>query len=530
MPRLRGALTAAVILAVLAAVPASAHTYGSCVATPAERCERWAATLDDPAPTDPNRSDQFSVAVLASADLVVTVTKDVAFNTASPYTSTSTALIRAYAKNDGHVVWTAQRADRAYVNPTAAALSPDGRTLFVTGGAYNGFPVGGATDSQLMTVAYDMASGSLLWAAHWDGRPDATDNGKAIAVSPDGTEVYVSGVTTSALGDLDYVTVGYAAADGRQLWSAVYAGPKQGGQDAVFGMAVNPVQDLLYVTGWSDGTVEYDTDYGTVAYALGHSTDDGTGHGNGHGRGHGRGHSDDATGPLPGQQMWVARYDGVGQHKSDRANAIAVSADGAEVFVSGDSYAGKGGGDYDYGTVAYDAVTGRQLWQAHYSAAGTGFNSVSSVVAGRGLVFVTGQAASGSTMAGNDAATVAYDALTGAQRWVGTVAPARQDDYGRELRVSPDGQTVYVVTSDIPLVPYTALTRVTVTAYDTALGTLRWQSSLDGGTLNALSGVGLDVSPGGDTVAVVADLKRSADPTGPASQNVYDVVTAAFAG
>lgn len=538
------ARTAALVGAalVIAALPASAgHSYGSCVPTPAERCERWSATLDDPGQPAPNRSDQFGAGLVATDRVVVAVAKNVALNTASPYSSTSTALLRGYDRTDGHLLWTARYADRAYVNVTSAAASPDGSAVYITGGAYNGYPVGGATDSQLLTAAFRTSDGGLLWSAHWDGRPDGTDNGKAIAVSPDGSQVYVSGVTTAAAGDLDYVTAAYAAGDGRALWSAVYAGPKAAGSDAVFGLAVNPVRDLLYVTGWSDGTVEYDADYATVAYALGH-TADGEGDSAGKGackppKGKGAGQDKDkgcapppVAGPAAGEQVWVARYDGIGQHKSDRANAVAVSPDGSQVYVTGDSYSGPGGAAYGYATVAYDAGTGAQLWDARFNGGRGGFNSANQIVATASRVVVGGQASAPDATNGNDAALVGYDASTGRQLWSSSIAVVRSDDFLRDLVVAPDGQTAYALASDTPLVNYTALTRMTVTAYGVADGVARWTSELNGGALNALSGSALAVSPSGDFVAAVGELKRSADPLGPQNQNIYDLVIAGFAG
>lgn len=539
MPPVRPVLILACAAVAVAAIPAVAgHSYGSCVATAAERCERWSATFDDPAITGADRSDQFGAGLVSTATMVIAVAKDVALNSADPYRSTGTAMLRGYAKSDGHVAWTAHYADRAYVNVTSAALSRDGSTVFITGGAYNGFPVG-ATDSQLLTAAFRTSDGALLWSAHWDGRPDGTDNGKAIAVSPDGSEVYVSGVTTSPLGDLDYVTAAYGASDGRQLWSAVYAGPKEKGSDAVFGLAVNPGRDLLYVTGWSDGTVEYDADYGTVAYALGHAmaAEDTEGKGSCRpSKGRGAGQDKDkgcppppAAGPAAGQQMWVARYDGVGQHRSDRANAVAVSPDGSKVYVTGDSYSGPGGSAYGYGTVAYDASSGAQLWDARFDGGRGGFNSANQLVATGTRVMVGGQASAPDSSNGNDATTVGYDSATGRQVWSASIAPVRSDDFLRDLVLSPDGTTAYALASDTPIVNYTALTRMTVTAYATADGALRWTSEVNGGALNSLGGSALAVSPGGDTVAAVGELKRSADPLGSQSQNIYDLVVLGFA-
>lgn len=536
--RISVALACAVLAAT--AVPALAgHSYGGCAPAPVERCERWSSTLDDPTVVAPARSDQFGAGVVSTRDLVIAVAKNVALNTGDPYNSTSTALLCAYDRSDGHLVWSARYADRAYVNVTSAAVSPDGSAVFITGGAYNGYPVGGATDSQLLTAAFRTFDGSLLWSAHWDGRPDGTDNGKAIVVSPDGSEVYVSGVTTSPLGDLDYVTAGYGALDGRSLWSSVYAGPKEKGSDAVFGLAVNPVRDLLYVTGWSDGVVEYDADYATVAYSLGHADggDDGEDKGSckppkgkGLGQDKDKGCTPPVAGPAAGQQMWVARYDGIGQHKSDRANAVAVSPDGAQVYVTGDSYSGPGGNAYGYATVAYDAVTGTKRWDARFDGGRGGFNSANQVVASATRVVVGGQASAPDATNGNDAASVGYDAVTGRQVWTASIAPLRSDDFFRDLVLSPDGATAYALASDTPLVNYTALTRMTLMAYATADGVVRWTSEVNGGALNALSGSALAVSPTGDTVAVVGELKRSADPLGPQHQNIYDLVVLGFDG
>jgi hypothetical protein len=347
-------------------------------------------------------------------------------------------------------------------------------------------------------------------------------------MSADGSEVYVAGITTAVGGGLDYVTLAYSTADGHQLWSAIYSGVKPGADDAVFGLAVDPQADMLYVTGWSAGTADYDNDYGTVAYALGHtSSADGSGHGHGHGKDKGRGHDKDpgTSAPAPGQQMWVARYDGIGAQKSDRANALTVDPTGTRVFVSGDSYNAAGG--YSYGTVAYDAVTGRQLWHAAYDGGRGGFNAATDMTATASTLLVTGQATAPSSNDGNDATTVAYDTATGRQLWVTPVAPPRQDDYSRAMTLSPDGSVAYLVTSDIPIVPYTGLTRMTLTALDVATGAVRWASTLDGGGLNALAGSSVAVAPDGSVVAL-GDLTRSANPTGGSSQNIYDAVLAAF--
>ncbi len=485
-------LPIALVLVAATALPAAAHQPGLC--TPTERCERWTATYDDPSIA---RSDQFATQVLVNATTVFTVVKDVALPPDDPYSGTATAVVVAYDKATGAVRWTVNRADRVYNSPHEAVLSPDGTRLYVSGAAYDGFPVGTATDSRLTTTAYDAATGAVLWARSWDNRPDGTDNAKGIAVAPDGDEVYVTGVTTTPAGDLDYVTLGYRASDGRSLWQQIYGGPKEKGQDAPFGIAVTPDGRTVAVTGWSDGTAEYDADYATVAYDVSHKKV---------------------------RQLWVQRYDGIGVDKSDRAMGIA--ADASRFYVTGDSYAGTTGSGYDYATVAYDARTGAQAWDARWSGGRGGFNSPTAVAAAGGKVVVTGQATAASSDDGNDAGTVAFDALTGNRLWHSTFGPPRTDDYGRAVALSRDGSTAYVVTSDVPIVKYTALAHMSVIAYDTATGLQRWTSTLDPASGDALHGA--SVAAYGDTVAVAGDVQRGANPLGPPDQNVYDVLTAAF--
>jgi hypothetical protein len=490
MPRLV-ALCAALVLAL--PVAASAHPAGACV--PTDRCERWVATYDRPSPGA--RPDQFATAVLAGATSVYTVLKDVAFRPDDPYSATAAEVVVAYDRVTGATRWTTRRTQRAYLSPHEAALSPDGSRLYVTSAAYDGFPVG-AKDSWLVTTAYDTSSGAVLWSSVWDNRPDGTDSPKGIVVSPDGREVYVTGVTTTAGGDLDYVTIGYRN-DGRELWSQVWTGPRAGGQDAPFGIAVTPDGSTVAVTGWSDGVVDYDGDFATVAYDVRH------------------GHK--------ARLAWVARYDGVGAHKSDRA--MAVAADGSHVYVTGDSYAGTSGAAYDYATVAYSVGSGAVDWTARWSGGRGGFNSPVAVAVAASRVVVTGQSSAASSDDGNDAGTVAMDAASGQRLWAASYGPARHDDLARGLAMSPDGATAYVVTMDTPLVPYTGLSRLSVVAYDTASGAVRWQSTLDPAAGDALAGAG--VAATGSTVAVAGNVTRGANPLGPPDQNVYDVTTAVFA-
>ena len=126
------------------------------------------------------------------------------------------------------------------------AVSPDGTTVYVSGQPSRGGD---------LTVAYSAAAGRQLWASSYSG-----SDGGAVAVSPNGTMVYVNGTSG---GDHGYATVAYSAATGSQLWASRYHGPANLGY--VCCVAVSPDGTAVFVTGESYGGPT-DYDYATVAY------------------------------------------------------------------------------------------------------------------------------------------------------------------------------------------------------------------------------------------------------------------------
>jgi DNA-binding beta-propeller fold protein YncE len=126
----------------------------------------------------------------------------------------------------------------------AVAASPHGGAVYVTGSADGGFG----------TVAYNAATGRQLWASHYHGY-----EAQSVAVSPDGTTVYVTGGSATA----DYATIAYNAATGSQLRASLYHGPANNGGAST--VAVNPTGTTVFVTGWTQATpTTYD--YTTIAY------------------------------------------------------------------------------------------------------------------------------------------------------------------------------------------------------------------------------------------------------------------------
>ncbi|MGN6173700.1 MAG: SBBP repeat-containing protein, partial [Streptosporangiaceae bacterium] len=62
---------------------------------------------------------------------------------------------------------------------------------------------------------------------------------------------------------------------------------------------------------------------------------------------------------VSGAPLWVKRYNGPGSG-TDYARSVAVSPDGGKVYVTGTSNGATSG--EDYATIAYSAATGALLW------------------------------------------------------------------------------------------------------------------------------------------------------------------------
>lgn len=289
----------------------------------------------------------------------------------------------------------------------SVAVSPDGATVFVTGSSE-----GAGTGPDYATVAYSAGSGAQLWVARYNGPANSEDIGSSVAVSRDGARLFVGGGSTGAKSGLDAVTVAYNARTGAQLWVARYNGPA-GRNEGVASLAVDPSGTKVFVTGTSEGAdPAEEKSYATVAYNA-----------------------------STGAQLWADRY--VGPARRDSAYSVAVASTGATVFVTGWSQVAVGGMPKDYATVAYNAATGARRWVARYHGSGNDNEGRSVTVSpDAAKVFVTGSA-QGPTPG---YATVAYNASTGAQLWVGSynAPPKTGTSYISSAIVSPNGATVFV--------------------------------------------------------------------------------------
>lgn len=372
-------------------------------------------------------------------------------------------------------------------------LDPNGERVYVSGSSHPAIP--GTLRPDFATTAYDPATGEELWAARYDGPIHQSDHANALAVSPDGGAVYVSGlVTTRVISDgttTDYGTIAYDADTGEELWVSLYNGPGDGTDDPR-AIDVSPDGSTVVVTGQSRGVDTGFTDFGTVAY-------------------------DAAT----GEELWDAVYDGPATgFDIDIAGAVTTQADGT-VIVAGSS-SGTGTGS-DWATVAYDIDTGEQLWVERYDGAGsTDVPRAITSTPDRDTVVVTGNSSGDGT--GSDYATIAYDAATGDQRWV-----ARHDgsasglDIAWDVTLTPDGDNVVVTGQSRESGSGTDYTTI---AYDAATGDQVWIGLYDrGGAGDIAQAVAVDATPEVGTRVFVTG--QSAIRLGPVTSDV-DYATLAY--
>src|SRR6266702_1696999 len=238
------------------------------------------------------------------------------------------------------------------------------------------------------------APGTQLLVSRYTGSGSSTDVAFAVAASPDGKTVFVTGQP-------GYTTIAYDAATGAQLWVKHYVAgtsPKA--------VVASPDGSTVYVTGTSPGTGTLGhPDYVTIAYNA-----------------------------ATGARRWLSRYRGFAAPR-----AIAISRDGRAVYVTGQA-----GQTPDAATVAYNAATGAQLWARRYNGRANNYDAANSVAVAPGgrTVYITG--GSNGRTSNRDMFTVAYRAATGAQLWASTYVGPGSIDEATGLAVSPDGSRLYV--------------------------------------------------------------------------------------
>ena len=317
--------------------------------------------------------------------------------------------------------------------------------------------------------------GARLWVSRFKAAPSFTGR-NGIAASPDGSQIFVTAFGPGP-GGRDFLTNAYDAATGEEIWGSAYGAPGAGGEDRPSGVAVSPSDSVVFVTGGSKGGGTFD--YATIAYDT-----------------------------VDGHVIWKERFD---EGLYDSATALAVSPDGAYVFVTGASK--KRGQRIDYLTVAYDASTGRVTWHRRLNSGdGLDLPSGLAVSPDGSSVVVTGTVHADRMAA--DFATIAYDSTTGTTLWKKRFdGPQGYSDSAADLVMSPSGEAVFVIGTSQERIAE----GIATVGYAMADGEVLW-TKLFIGEGEITSPASVAVNPDGSSVYV----------TGSTFRNTLDYVTIAY--
>ncbi|HEX9823399.1 MAG TPA: PQQ-binding-like beta-propeller repeat protein [Actinomycetota bacterium] len=483
--RLAAAGALAAMLAVLTAPVAAQEA--ECVEVPGvnEACPVWATDYDSPA----DGCTEEAAHQVTGPDAV--------YQAATRICGSSFDILVVAFGLDGTRRWAQAYAGPAggRDHPFGLAVSPDGRRLFVAGSEDTG------EDTDWVTIALDAATGEREWVANHAGPAADDDEAWLVAASEDGERVYVAGFdrTAATAAGLNVVTIAYDASTGERAWIARFDGDPQ---RIDFPRAIGVSGDRVVVTGSSLGAPPSQQDLQTVAYRddrelgraeeLWRATYDGG----------------DWDQPLaPCLTRTISFCLGL-------MGSVAVTGD--TVAVAATSFNNPTTDDAVWSTVAYDLGSGERRWVRTFGdpTLQSKANAVAASPDGE-TIYVTGFTNDELLWDGvGDSATVAYDAETGQQRWQASYAlPAVDDAAGFSL--ATDGETVYVGGS-VQLWPAdNARVDVLTLAYDADAGTQDWvarynrSASTPVGVGDHDSGHWIGLSPDGRRLVVGGGFARN---------------------
>ncbi len=296
-------------------------------------------------------------------------------------------VVLAHDAATGREEWVIER--RVGVNQIAVR----GGRVYATGWTYRPTSLVDFENATATTSAYDAETGALLWESNFDDGAGGVgfDVGRAVAASSNGEFVYITGYDTALDGKTSFLTVGYAAADGRQVWARRHAGD---GPPANTGraIAVSPTGDRVYATGVTTTTDLYFTPT-TLSY-------------------------DAATGATAWSHAYAPQPNAGGAKAGGQTRAVTVSPDGTRVMVNG-FYSNDADG-LDALTLVLSAANGGAHWVGRRNSEpdataclGQDFAAYSSVSADGHRLYAASQSFSHDPQDSWDMETLAYDTAGG---------------------------------------------------------------------------------------------------------------------
>jgi putative pyrroloquinoline-quinone binding quinoprotein len=290
-----------------------------------------------------------------------------------------------------------------------------------------------------MAVPAHAASLTQAWAERYVGGTDF-QYASSLAVSPDGSTVYVTGISAGPEQQGDpydvFATIAYDTSNGEVRWIDRYAFAHIDNWAST--IVVTPNGQRVFVTGATPAG------YPIVAY--------------------------DAS---SGDRLWVKSVMPAGYTGFE--GTLAVSPDSSRVYFSGEVQVGDGPGT-KLVTRAYNTTTGAKAWGATLTPpAGTQVTprAIAVDTAGQRL-FVTGSMGTLDQVPSDnppDFVTVGYGATTGAHLWTRTYDGANGADYAQAVAVTPNGMHVIVAGTSGAA---NGTPRYGVLSYAAATGTREW--------------------------------------------------------
>jgi hypothetical protein len=413
----------------------------------------------------------------------------------------------AYQASTGRPIWTAtyeglDHLTLAYQH--SIALSPDGETLYAIGTAAEP----GVYDYEPLAVAFETATGNRLWARRIPISAEAIEIG--VITLPSGEErerIYLAGIGPGTSPTGAPVPAGAVAAldeVGAPLWTSTFAGQTPDG--ARFNeLVISPDGSRIYAGGGEHAPDRLVGNFATVAFRA-----------------------------SDGEQLWVSRITRTQASNTDNGiSDMQVTPNGARVIVTGfdgtDSPTIGVPSTNPIFTIAHETDTGAVAWQNRYGGPVAGethfyftlFQGMMDLSPDGRTVVVT--AAINSR---DSTGTVAYDVLTGSQRW-GVESVERgyvfTNYVGYYPSVQVSGDRAYVSNRrGIGVSQYATVT----TAYGLQNGALAWTARLG---LNRTLFGGNALSPDGTRLFVSASDELEPDSLTPdPGVDTRDILTVAY--